>query len=167
MSTVSSGMPVIRCILIQRLVVALATPFGRSNDRYLYSFTLPVDSRLYFDMLSPHNSNFSWSLTGPTGAVVSGRAFPASDSADIGNPVLHLIAGDYLLTISATNGATGSYSFRLLDIGSTTEITPGTPVWGELNPGQETNVYSFIGNAGDTLYFDSISRSGAAYAYWS
>jgi len=39
-----------------------------------------------------------------------------------------LAAGDYALTIDASSGATGAYSFRLLDLGQALAITPGTSV---------------------------------------
>ncbi|HET9129966.1 MAG TPA: matrixin family metalloprotease, partial [Terriglobia bacterium] len=132
-----------------------------------YTFNLATASMLYFDMLSPNNPNFNWTLEGPAGLVIVGRAFTGSDSHDIGNPVLNLIAGNYTLTIDATFDNIGSYSFRLLNLADATPITVGTPVNSTMNPGQETDLYRFNGTTGDLLYFDVTARNGGGNAQWS
>ncbi|HET9131023.1 MAG TPA: hypothetical protein VFO86_08755, partial [Terriglobia bacterium] len=132
-----------------------------------YTFSLASGSMLYFDMLSPNDGNFIWSLIGPAGTVISGRAFTGSDSHDIGNPVLNLIAGNYTLIVDGNGDTIGSYSFRLLNLADATSITPGTPVDSTLNPGQETDLYRFNGTAGDLFYFDVTARNGGGNAQWS
>jgi hypothetical protein len=130
-----------------------------------FQFTLAAPAKLYFDSLT-NNTNMRWSLIGPGGSFVSQRPFNSSDSVDITDPQVVLPAGTFMLTISAVNSATGAYSFRLSDLASATTITPGTPVVGTLNPGNETDAYKFTATAGQKFYFDVTERTGAGNARW-
>src|SRR6185436_2405877 len=58
-----------------------------AGEQDIYTFNLVSSARLYFDVLSPNDSNFVWSLLGPSGTIISSRSFHSSDSHDIGNPV--------------------------------------------------------------------------------
>src|SRR5205085_2417700 len=66
-----------------------------------------------------------------------------------------LPAGDYVLTVDGTGDATGDYQLRLLDLASAPPLTPGTPVSGTLEPGNETDLYRFDASAGDHFFFDA------------
>ncbi len=127
-----------------------------------YTFTLAADTRIEFDNLIT-DDNLQWSLVGPSGQVVTDQSFLNSD-AYYGDPI-PVVAGDYQLTVSAYGGATGSYSFRLLDLAAATPITPGVQVDGTLDPANETLAYSFTAAAGDMFYFDSLNNS-TQYASW-
>jgi small nuclear ribonucleoprotein (snRNP)-like protein/putative NADH-flavin reductase len=133
-----------------------------TGETDVYTFSLASVSRLYFDSLT-NNNNFNWTLVGPSGTVVSHRSFLGSDSNDLGNPVLGgLPAGSYTLTIDGTTDNTGAYSFRLSDLdvaGAANAITPGTPFSGQLNPGNETDFFSFTATAGQMFYFDVQSAT--------
>ena len=73
----------------------------------------------------PNDGSLTWSLIGPTGALINQRNFAGSDSADFNsNPVLNLAAGNYALVI--TGAASPNYSFRLSDLASVTPITART-----------------------------------------
>ena len=127
-----------------------------------YGFTLTSDIKVVFDSLT-NNPNFNWSLTGPRGTVVDARSFSNSDSVNFnGTPVLDLTAGEYTLAVDGNQDNTGEYKFRLLDLKSATEVTPGTPVTGQLALGNETNAYKFNVAAGDRFYFDMQSSSSTA-----
>ena len=103
--------------------------------------------------------------SGPRGTEVTPRSFTSSDaSAFSTSPILNLIAGSYTLSVAGATDHTGSYGFRLSDLASVTAITPGTAVSDSLNPANETNLYRFSANAGDTFYFD-LTRSSSA-PYW-
>jgi hypothetical protein len=145
------------------------TQAGQQN---LYTFNLASPSQLYFDSLT-NDSSLSWTLTGPRGIEVNSRNFVYSDGYYANTnqqgylPVLNLIAGNYTLAVSGTFGHTASYSFRLSDMASATQITPGTLVSGTLSPGNSTNLYKFNANAGDPFYFDEQSLSGSTTSnYW-
>ena len=138
----------------------------QAGQRDIYTFALTQDSQLYFDSLS--DSGLTWTLTGPRGTVMSGRALLSSNANEYGgsNPVLNLVAGSYTLVIDGSADAIGPYAFRLLDLTQTgTAITPGTPVTAQLFPGNATNVYHFPANQGDQFFFDMRSVTDAD-AYW-
>ncbi|MDZ4849745.1 MAG: cadherin repeat domain-containing protein, partial [Pirellulaceae bacterium] len=127
-----------------------------SGEEDSYIFTLASTKRLYFDAISSSPPfGISWTLDGPAGSIVADRYFEY-DMGYIGyDPSANLIAGNYRLTIKGVSGATGDYSFRMLDLASATPLTLGTPVSGSLNPATQTNSYRFTANAGDKLFFDS------------
>src|SRR3990170_7535960 len=135
------------------------------GEQDIYTFNIENDSRIYFDSLT-NNYYMTWSLTGPSGALVSDRSFRASDSADIANPVIKLVPGDYQLSVNPAGDVTGAYQFRLLDFASAQAISPGTPVSGGLWPANESDLYQFNAVAGDKFFFDAQARSGATNASW-
>src|SRR5690606_21445741 len=106
----------------------------------------------------PNDGRLSWTLSGPSGVVVSGTAFPGSDR------VLDLVAGLYTLTVDIGGDATGPYAFRLIDPASAPALSPGTPVSGTLSPANETEIHCFDAQAGDRFTFDILNRTGAVNA---
>src|SRR5262245_37713872 len=109
---------------------SIATP-GES-DRY--SITITDPNTVYFDSQTD-SGNLRWSLTGP-GQNVADRPLSSTDGISVSNPpILDLVAGEYTLTVDGAADATGSYQFRLLDLGNATGITPGVSVSGTLDPG--------------------------------
>ncbi len=144
----------------------VSASISAAGEQDRYGFTLANAALLYFDALT-NNGNFNWTLTGPAGTAVSGRSFVGSDSLDAsGNPVVAVPAGDYVLTVAASGSAIGNYSFRLSDLSSATPLTPGTPVGGELNPGNETDLYRFTAAAGDRFFFDVQARTNGGFSNW-
>ncbi|HEX4999488.1 MAG TPA: LEPR-XLL domain-containing protein, partial [Terriglobia bacterium] len=134
-----------------------------SGERDTYTFDLAAPTRLHFDSFT-NNGNLNWSLTGPAGTHVSGRGFNNSDSFDFGSPILSLPAGSYTLTVDGSGDATGTYSFRLLDLADAVVITPGTPVNGTLRPATESDLYQFDALAGEQYFFDI--QTGIGNATW-
>jgi hypothetical protein len=130
-----------------------------------YNFNMPAAGNIYFDSLT-NVSNLDWTLTGPPGTVVSQRPFSTSDSIDISNPVLNLVAGNYTIAVSGVGNATGPFSFRLRNLADAVPITPGTPVIGDFSPANETDFFSFNATAGDQYLFHPSARSGAPQARW-
>src|SRR5262249_13183169 len=116
-----------------------------------YGFNLPQNARIVFDSVT-NNSNLNWSLKGPTGTLVDGRPFNASDGT-AANSVLDLTAGDYTIAVNATADAMAAYTFRLIDPLKAPDIVPGTVVNDQLNPANATNVYRLSATAGDRFYF--------------
>src|SRR5262249_54310991 len=115
-----------------------------------------------------NDANLTWSLAGPAGNAVSGRAFTSSDAGGISsNPVLNLFAaGDYTLTVERTGDGTGAYQFALRDLRAAAPLTPGAPVNGSLSPANETDLYRFPAAAGDRFFFDAQTLAGAPGATW-
>ncbi|WP_245490441.1 hypothetical protein, partial [Mesorhizobium sp. M7A.F.Ca.US.011.01.1.1] len=130
-----------------------------------FTFNISEDTRIYFDALTS-DGQLAWSLTGPHGSEVSGIAFSNSDGpSGSATSALDLVAGDYTLSVTGAADATGSYSFRLLDVATATPIASGTPVSGTLPTGTETALYRFDAQAGEKFFFDQQSNSGGT-AYW-
>jgi RHS repeat-associated protein len=130
-----------------------------------YIFTLSPAALLYFDSLT-NNSSFQWSLTGPAGAAVSNRYFTSSDGSSMyGDPVLSLPAGAYQLTVSASGGTIGAYSFDLFALSQAKALTPGAAVSSTLNPANSTTAYQFSATAGSSYYFARLSNSSNS-TYW-
>ncbi|HEY7599118.1 MAG TPA: CARDB domain-containing protein, partial [Candidatus Limnocylindrales bacterium] len=132
-----------------------------------YSFTLAEAQRLYFDALTDTPS-IHWTLSGPRGVVVSNREIRFSDTWDFGSssPTLALVPGDYVVTVDVPGATTGTYAFRLLDMAGAAPITPGTAVTGQLNPGNESDLYRFeVPEGGARYYFDmrSIGNSDSSW----
>lgn len=125
--------------------------------RHHYELSLSAPATLFFDSLS--NNGLLWSLRGPNGLIITDRAFWSSDSADA-NSLLNLPAGEYAITVRASGGSTGDYSFRLLDSSSAFPISVGSEATGNLAPGLSTRLYRFTASAGDRLYFDGRPTTG-------
>ena len=145
------------------LGATVSADLGVAGEQDVYSFTLATAATLYFDSLT-NSSALLWSLVGPAGTAVSGRAFTNTDSFDApsGYPLLNLVAGSYALTVS---GATGAYSFRLSDVAAATAITLDAAVSGEFTPASETDLYRFGGAAGDRIFFDVTAAADAGNTF--
>ncbi|RMG35700.1 MAG: LEPR-XLL domain-containing protein, partial [Gammaproteobacteria bacterium] len=95
-------------------VTSVAIPHPGDYQRYDFSLTAPT--RLYMDSLA-YLGNLRWNLQGPDGFTLADRAFSGTDARRYsGNPLLELGPGDYQLTLYATDGLTGTFPFRLLDV---------------------------------------------------
>ncbi|MBK7999158.1 MAG: putative Ig domain-containing protein [Verrucomicrobia bacterium] len=129
-----------------------------------YTFSLPTATSLYFDSLTNANV-LRWSLIGPTGTLVNNRTFNSSDANSL-FAVLNLSAGNYSIVVSGSSDNIGSYRFRVFDLAGAEPFTPGVPVSGTLNPGNQTRAYRFTLAAGTELYFDSIASAGLPNLYW-
>ncbi|TKB72677.1 MAG: LEPR-XLL domain-containing protein, partial [Nitrospira sp.] len=139
---------------------------GQAGEKDLYSFTLKDDARLYFDSFT-NISSFTWSLTGPTGTLVSSRVFSNSDDGNLSSsPVIFAQAGDYILIVDGVGNATGSYEFRMLDVKNAKPLALETQVANTLNPGNESDLYQFDGAVGDKLYFNWQGPDGFVNATW-
>ena len=75
-----------------------------------------------------------------------------------GERIFTLPAGDYNLDVSANAGKTGSAEFRLIDTASATALTFGQPVRSDLTPLRETDLYSFEGTAGETIFYQNLQN---------
>jgi hypothetical protein len=98
---------------------------------------------------------------------VTSRIFASSDGSTIStNPVLSLVAGNYTLKVTAAFGDhVGSYSFRLSDLASGTQVTPGNPVSGTLASGISTDLYRVDAQAGDQIALTQQALTGTS-PYW-
>ena len=133
-----------------------------------FTFNLASAAKLYFDSLTD-SEQFQWSLSGPSGAVVTDRLFDSSDGSDVADQdvVLDLTAGAYTLTVDALTGVTGTFAFRLLDLATAaTQLQPGINNTGSLAPAAETDVYSFTARSGDDFSLDPLHWEGTTAPVW-
>ncbi|BCL34749.1 M10 family metallopeptidase C-terminal domain-containing protein [Nostoc sp. MS1] len=129
---------------------------------FIYTFTGTAGQRLYYDALKNDQSDdISITLIRPSGETLFAQD---ADQDGILPPLTE--NGTYTLIIGNPLGSsdTGSYDFRLLTIEHNT-VSLNTLVSGTLSPGQESDVYSFRGQAGQTLIFDSLT-DGSPSASW-
>ncbi len=132
-----------------------------AGETDVFRFTLAERKLLHIESLMDSDS-LNWKLEGPRGMVDS----QSLDSNNQFRPVHDLVAGAYTLTIEGSGDSTGGYSFRARDLAAGTLITPGSTVSGTLNPTFELDVYRFVANAGDQIYFDLLSSTNAGNARW-
>jgi len=138
---------------------------AQAGQRDFYRFSLSSATQAYFDVLSS-SANLNWTLTGPRGTVISNLLFTGTDGSKAGNLLMDLAAGDYTLIIDGVDDMTGTYAFRLMDVLQTAvSLTPGAPVSATLSPGNETDIYRFNATAGDSYFFDYLSK-GSGTVYW-
>ncbi len=131
-----------------------AGAIDHAGQRDVYEISLAEAKWVWFDSLT-NDYNLSWGLVGPRGELVSDRSFSYSDSYSLsGNPLLELVAGQYELTVDGNADATGSYGFRLLDLGQATLIEAGVEISGTLSPANATDAYRFAVQGGERYYFD-------------
>jgi len=151
---------------------AVSGSFGTPGQRASYRFTLAEARQLLFDGLSPNNANpdIYWTLTGPRGTEISNRRFYGSESYELGtaSPLLDLVAGDYTLTLDPQGDQTGEFSFRMLDVAAATAFASNSVVSGQLDPANETDVYTFNATAGTRYAIDrqNLSGVGADWLTW-
>ncbi|MAT15363.1 MAG: hypothetical protein CMJ46_08850, partial [Planctomyces sp.] len=113
-----------------------------STEVDVYAFTLTGNKLVLFDSRT-NTADLAWSLTGPGGEVISGKALDANEA-----PVW-LSAGDYELSIHSASTGTGAYNFSLLDLDSATTISPGTNYTGTLSPANSAAAFRISATSGD------------------
>ena len=121
-----------------------------------YTFTVPSQTLGFYDALTD-NPGFTVAFVSP-GSVGD---FPGPFNEE-GFGVVR--AGTHSVTIRATGGASGLYSFRLVDLATATPLTfpLAGPISGALTPGTEADFYRFTAAAGDRFDFDAQSLTGGA-----
>jgi hypothetical protein len=150
-----------------------------STDEYL--LTIVEATSLYFDVLSGPNT-ISWQMDDPNGARVFG---PSLFQAPFGNPDPGLInltvPGTYTIHAFSPQGATGIYSFQILDPASAADTFSGLMVpltvsqdlidsvpvsgAGHIEAPAAADVYEFTASAGQQVFFNA--KPSDANILWS
>ena len=66
-------------------------------------------------------------------------------------------SGTYTLNVRGYNGASGNYSFRLLDLSASPQLQFNTAISGTLSNPYETDVYQFTTSSGQVLAYDALA----------
>ena len=161
------------------LNVGFALPLGAIRTSTLatsteidrLTFTLTEPKRVYFDTLKAEDG-MQWTLEGPAGIEVQNRNFNEEWLTNFSSNVFDLIPGTYQIRVDSPAGVTGTYSFRLLDLSTATDLTLGTVLNGTLantvsgvQVASRTDTYKFNATADDRFYFDS-RFANTQNAYW-
>ncbi|MCV3217133.1 putative Ig domain-containing protein [Plectonema radiosum NIES-515] len=122
------------------------TTGGQENT---YTFIGVTGQKLFFDALAG-DGNLKAQLYSPSNALV----FEQTTNSDR-SPFTLSESGSYRLVIIGEQPANkGNYSFILSDRSTAPTIQIGTPISGNLNPGNKVNLYQFTAKSGQSLKFD-------------
>lgn len=131
------------------------------GDRDEFTFTLTETSPITVTDFITNNGNLRYSLDGPDGSLYS--------NISTGSLRTNLPAGDYTLTVSMTNDATGAFQVKFVTTEGATDITAqiGMQIDGQLSPGSESDLYKFDGSKGDRFFFNQVFRDTNSPDFWS
>jgi RHS repeat-associated protein len=116
-----------------------------------YTFSATAGQKLYYDALGT-DFRIDAQLFSPSGTSVF-----FINSNDDRDPLTLTETGNYRLVINGeSDGRTGDYSFRLLDLADATTLELDTEVADTLNPGLSSTLYKFEGTANQKLFFDNL-----------
>ena len=128
-----------------------------AGEQDIYKFSATAGQRLLFDGLGSTTFKANARLVSPTGVEVLRNTTSNFDS----RPFILTESGEYSLIVSA-NDQTDDYSFRLLDLDAgVTSINLDTVVNGTILSGLATEVYQFVGSAGQELFFNTLNNTGS------
>ncbi|HXG09846.1 MAG TPA: cohesin domain-containing protein [Gemmataceae bacterium] len=127
----------------------------------IFRFTGAIGQRIYLDSFDTDFENVSIWLYQP-----SNRLITVDNASNDGFPLTLEEAGTHYLIVDGRQAGTPNYSFRLLDVSAQPTVALDTTVNGTLNPGVESDLYRFIGTAGQRLFFDNLSVSVPFGGYW-
>jgi hypothetical protein len=116
---------------------------------YSASAGLPV----FFDSQDTSGQNLVVDLVSPDGTSV----FSVGETSDSG-PYILPRSGTYTLNVRGYLGASGNYSFRLLDLSASQVLPLNTPASGTLTNSYQTDVYRFTSSAGQQLVYNALTN---------
>ncbi|HLH56555.1 MAG TPA: cadherin repeat domain-containing protein [Verrucomicrobiae bacterium] len=122
-----------------------------ANQTNTFNYAAPAGLPVFFDSQDKSGQSLLVDLIDPTGNAV----FSVGETADSG-PYILPRSGNYTVAVRGANGASGNFSFRLLDLSASPTLPLSARVTNTLNAPYETDVYQFNGSAGQRLYFDSL-----------
>lgn len=102
-------------VLNQEVSGSVATPFAVDE----WNFSAPAGEQIQFNLNSASAAGLAYSLVGPNGYSVFTNLTASSQPINLG------ASGNYTLTASGPNSATGNYSFEISQT-TVTSLIPGT-----------------------------------------
>ncbi len=121
------------------------------NSTKLYQFTLNQGQRLYFDDLGSDSG--SWQIYNSSnqrvasGSLNGDREFILNDS------------GSYILAVQGNSDSPVNYNFSLVDASTNSDdLTLNQIINGSISQPGEQDEYTFEGNVGQRLYYDSLTN---------
>jgi len=117
--------------LNQQLNGQIDTPYRIDN----WNFSAAAGTQIQFDLLNRSNPAIRFDLTGPNGYL--------REMLGNGDLVTLPNAGNYVLTVAATNQQTGSYAFRVRQI-TLVDLVLGTPYSGRLEGSGQAQLFRVV-----------------------
>jgi RHS repeat-associated protein len=139
---------------------------GSTND---HLFNAKAGTQIFFDGLNSSNSNLRARLVNPNGSYIFEHQVALSDRGVLVLPQ----TGAYKLQIYGSfSTVTGNYNFQILELPQNITENPHQSLAlnavtnGTLNPGLESNVYSFAGKVGQQILFNGMSGSNVSAKFY-
>ncbi len=126
-----------------------------------FTFQAPAGLPVYFNNLG-FGTSITATFTDPNTKTVFSYNPGATSNA---GPYTLALSGTYTLKLTNSSSSSEAYDFNLLSLPTAATplaLGPTLPVSGTLNPGNSTAVYSFLGAAGQRMFFDNQTVSGTA-----
>jgi hypothetical protein len=124
-----------------------------ANQTNTFTFTAPAGLPIFFDSQDTSGQSLLVDVISPDSTLF----VRVGETADAG-PYLLPRSGTYTVNVWANGGASGNYSFRLLDL-STSQVLPlNTPFTGTLTNSYETDIYRFTSSAGQQLIYNALTN---------
>ncbi|MGX9354807.1 LamG-like jellyroll fold domain-containing protein [Roseobacteraceae bacterium S113] len=154
--------PVTAVALGDRLDGALS----RVGQRHVYTLELTDSAEFMIDTLEA--STAISVLVESANGTVRDIALQGADGLDnrFTSPLLRLGPGSYTLTVRMPNAGTSTYALRLTDVADAVSITKGEVVRGTLDPGSETDIFTFEAEAGEQVLLDRLGLIGRSDTSW-
>nr|WP_228057013.1 putative Ig domain-containing protein [Tychonema sp. LEGE 07203] len=139
----------------------------KAGQQNTYTFAGTEGQRLWFDSLLAAG-NINGTLYSPTNAIIWNSQSLGSDLEPAALTTLKE-TGNYRFVVDGSGDATGSYSFRILDLAAAAQTTSlDTNTIGNFGTSKrDAVVYKFTGSEGQYVYFDRIEGGGSNYSVYS
>jgi hypothetical protein len=121
------------------------------NQTNTFTFTAPAGLPVYFDSQDTSGQVLVVDLVSPDSTLV----FDVNETSDAG-PYILPRSGTYTLSVRGYNGASGNYSFRLLELTASPSLSLNTVVSNTAANPYETDVYRFTSSPGQRLIYDAV-----------
>ncbi|MEG5045908.1 putative Ig domain-containing protein [Microcoleus sp. B4-C1] len=140
---------------------------GRTAE--VYSFTGKAGQTIFYDGMIPSGGAESVNarLVSPSGDTIflNDGWWRPSSTGDAG-PYTLSESGTYNLLLTGEQDSPADYRFRVLDFADAQDLELNKRVSATLAPGNPVHLYKFTGTAGQRVFFDSISGSGANWVLY-
>ena len=124
-----------------------------ANQTNSYTYTAPAGTPVFFDSQDASGQNLLVELIAPDATSV----FTLGETSDTSAVYTLPRSGTYTLNVRGSGGASGNYSFRLLDLSTSPQLQLNTALSGTLNNPYETDVYRFNSTNGQVLAYDALA----------
>ncbi|EHJ10225.1 hypothetical protein CWATWH0003_5022t6, partial [Crocosphaera watsonii WH 0003] len=124
------------------------------GEQISYSFTGTAGQRILIDGLD-NGIDFEARLIPPSNQSL-GSPFTTANNR---GPTSLRETGTYQLIVNGNGESTGNFSLQVLDFTTATDLALDTAIEGTLATGRETQIFTFTGEAGQTLEIEDLSNN--------